>query len=161
MNPLTHPEFWLSLSFVIVVGLVIFPPIRQRIQKFFGAKRAQVETDIQKADEVYQEALTAHQQIVKELKRKPVDKKLPKEIKALQQEFDDKIATQIQIKEQDFHMRQNLMLLQMKDHLRTELLDKVEDKIKANKKKTITEKEINHFIQMLTENETQLKKSLE
>ncbi|MGN0919375.1 MAG: hypothetical protein ACI4OR_01250 [Alphaproteobacteria bacterium] len=160
MSPFNHPEFWLNLSFLIVVGLVAFPPIRQRLQHFFERQRHQVENDIQNAEEVYQKAVQAHQEALKGLKTKGSDKEASQKIKVLQKEFEAQIKNQSQIKKQDFSVRQNLMALQIKNHLRQELLDKAEKKVLSHKKAAVSEKEIAHFIEMLSEKETLLKKAL-
>jgi len=161
MNPLNHPEFWLSLSFLLVVGLVIFPPIRRYIQGLFAHQRHQVERDIQNAQNVYRQALQARQEILKELKTKPVDKETSLKIKSFKTEYEKRIENQVQAKRQDFRVRQNLMELQIKNHLRQELLDKAEEKLASLNKKTVSEKEMAHFIKTLVENEMPLKKSLE
>lgn len=161
MNPLNHPEFWLSFSFLLVVGLIVFPPIRRYVQGLFAHQRYRVETDIQNAQNVYREALQARQDILKELKIKPVDKEITLKIKSFQKEYEERIETQIQAKRQDFRVRQNLMELQIKNHLRKELLDKAEEKLTFLNHKNVSEKEIAHFIKVLNENEMLLKKSLE
>ena len=159
MNPFNHPEFWLSLSFLIVVGLVVFSPVRRYIQGFFARQRHRIETDIQNAQNVYQEALQARKDVVKELKIKLVDKELQSKIKSIQKEFEERIENQIQNRKQDFQVRQNLMTLQIKNHLRQDLLDKAENQILTHKSHAVSEKDIAHFIKILSEKEDLLKKT--
>jgi len=159
MKTFFNPEFWLSLSFLLVIGFIFFPPIWQRLKNFFGRQRHQVEEDIQSAQDVYKQALQAHQALIKELKAKSNNQEFSQQIKQIQKEWNEKLERQLHTKEQDFGIRQNLMELQIKNHLRDELLKQVESKIISIKKKTVSEKEVAHFIKMLDKNESLLKKS--
>ena len=71
-----------------------------------------------------------------------------------------KTQERIEKKKQDFQMRQNLILAQTKNHVRTELLDKAEEKILNLFPHKKMGKEVKHFIKMLDENQEALKKSL-
>ena len=159
MKSFFNPEFWLSLSFLLVMGIIFFSPVRQRFKNFLGRQRHQVEEDIQNAQDVYKQALQAHQALIKELKTKSNHQEFAQQIKQIQKEWNEKLERQLYTKKQDFEMRQNLMELQIKNHLRDELLKQVESKIISIKKKTVSEKEIAHFIKMLDKNESLLKKS--
>ena len=158
MKPFFNPEFWLSLSFLLVMGFILFSPIRQRLKSFFGRQRCQVEEDIQNAQDVYKQALQAHQAVMKDLKTKSNNQEFAQQIKQVQKEWNEKLERQLHTKEQDFEIRQNLMELQIKNHLRDELLKQVESKIISIKKKMVSEKEVAHFIKMLDKNEGALKK---
>ncbi len=153
MNPFLNPEFWLSLAFILVVGMIIFSPVRKSFQKFFGTKRQQILDQINQAHETLSEA----QDLLKEEQKKGLDqsdlKEQHQQIKALQQEFLQKTNVQIQIKKQDYQTRLKLTEVQIKNQLRAELLDKVERKIlKATSTKSM-DKEIQHFLQMLDKKE--------
>ena len=157
----SHSEFWLSLSFFIVVGMIVLPPVRQRIFSFLNQGRQKIENDIRESDHVYREALADYKTAQTELKSKLVDKDLSDKIKQIHQTFDEKNKSQTALKKQNIQIQQNLILMQMKTHLRTELLEGIQEKIsKSCPSKKSTSKEIQHFLKVLHENEEQLRFSL-
>ena len=161
MIPYSNPEFWLSLSFLIVAGLVIFPPVRQRIRTFFNGQRQKIEKDIQESDNIYQKALSDYKTLQTELKSKLVDKDLSGKIKKIQHLFEEKTENQIALKKQNIKIQQDLIGAQMKNNLRSDLLDGVQEKIsKSAYPKRTSSKEIQHFLKVLHENEEQLQISL-
>ncbi len=157
----SYSEFWLSLSFLIVVGMVVLPPVRQHIRSYLNQGRQKIENDIHESDRVYREALAGYKMAQKELRSKLVDKDLSDKIKQIHQAFDDKNKMQTTLKKQNIQIQQNLILMQMKTHLRADLLEGIQEGIsKSCPSKKNTSKEIQHFLKVLHENKEQLRFSL-
>lgn len=160
MNPFVYPEFWLSLAFIAVIGMVVLPSIRQRGRKFFDQKRQTILDQIQQADTLLKEAKDLFKEVQKNSKIRQDTTELNQKVKSMKKEYAQKTKEQVEVKEQDFQMRSSLMILQIKNHLRTDLLNKAEEKIlKVSPQKSLN-KDIEHLIQMLNENKEKLKESL-
>lgn len=153
MNPFSYPEFWLSLAFFIIIGMIIFSPIRNIIRHLLKSQIQLIQNQISEASAVYNEARQAYKAAQNDLKERHTDTQTPKEIKSLYQEFSDKTLSQIEIKKQDFQTRQTLYIQETKNHLRQQLLDLVEDKMEKYHPSQSTEKEVQHFLKILKENE--------
>ena len=158
MNPFIYPEFWLSLAFILILGMIISPSVRRYIQKFFKNYQQQIKENIQNASEVYREALKMRHQTLEEMKIKQADKTLKQEIRTLRKDFNEKRQIQILAQKQDFQVRQNLIADQMKAHLTSRLLDSAEEEIlKCSTSPKSVRKEIEHFFKMLHKHENTLK----
>ena len=68
MNPFINTEFWLGLAFFIVLGLLIFSPIRRVIQKSLLHQKNLIQDKINQSNAVYKEALKLHQETLKNFK---------------------------------------------------------------------------------------------
>ena len=160
MNPFIYSEFWLSFAFLLVIGLVIFSPIRQKIHHFTKQQQQSIQDKIDTSNTIYKEAQKAYQETLKKSKIKWKDSSLTTKMKALKQEFFQKEQAQITTKTQDFQTRQNLILSQTKNNLRMHLLDRVEKKILKTRSSKKGKQEIEHFIIALHENQQKLNDSL-
>ena len=160
MNPFIHPEFWLSLAFIIVVGLFFFSPIRNSLHRLFEKQKNDVQNKISEAHSVYKEALQNYKEAQKLLKTKKIDTQTTLEIKQLRHEFSDKILRQTEYQKQNLQVRQSLYIQDVKNHLRQHLLDLAEDKIKNQSSKKSTEQDIQHFLKVLKENKEILRQSI-
>ena len=161
MNPFVNPEFWLSLAFFVVLGFMFTPSIQKNIKKFFEDSRQNIERQIQESKTVYQEALQERKASLKKLNQRADDKDIKIKIKQIQQEFSQKEKNSVDMKKQDFFVRQNIILLQAKENLKKQLLDKAEEKILNQRHSKASDKQdIDHFIEMITKNEEKLKSVL-
>ena len=161
MNPFIYPEFWLSFAFLLVIGLVIFSPIRQKIRLFTNHHQQTIQDQITNSNALYTEARHAYHQTLKETKTKQTDPSMSSKVKALKDEFLQKEQARILAQTQDFQTRQNLTLSQTKNHLRTHLLNETEKGIlKSHSSSKAPPKEIAHFITALKENQKKLNDSL-
>ena len=158
MNPFVNPEFWLSLSFFVVLGFIILPPVRKVLHDFFEQKKSQVTQQIQEAKVLEQQAIQTHKKMAKDLKAQLKDEELEKKIKAIQKEFSDKEKTALILKKQDFQVRQNLLQTQTKKRISKQLLDTVEEHVFKNQR--ASSKDVSHFIQALHEQADDLKKAV-
>ena len=155
-----NSEFWLSLAFVVILGMVVFSPVRQSIKKFLNHQREVILNQIAQSDAVLKEAQNLYKKTQKETLFKSDVQQVNQQIKAIQREFDEKIKARTEAQRQDFQVRQNMMALHMKNHLRTELLNRAEKKVLKPVSIKSLDKDVNHLIQMLHENKDELKKSL-
>ena len=160
MNPFVYPEFWLSLAFIMVIGLVILSPVRYFIKRFFLNYRQHVIDQIQQADSAFDAAQNLFKEIQKKDQFNKNTKELNQKIKAIQQEFTQKTKTQIETKKQDFQVRFHLTEVQIKNHLRTQLLNQAEEEILKKSHLKNLDKEVYHLVQMLRENKDQLRTAL-
>ena len=156
MNPFVNPEFWLSFAFFIVIGMIVFSPARQAIKHFFERQQKAIQAQILQANAVYNEAVQGHKEACQNLKEKPVHQQTQGEIKALQQEFLNLAQKQIDAKKQDFQVRKNLHIQEIKNNLRFQLLNEAEKQILTKSPAKMTDKEVNHFLDMLDKNKENL-----
>ena len=160
MNPLSHPEFWLSLSFLIVLGLILFSPIQKCIKSFFSNYHDKIIAQIQEAKNIYKEAENTYKATLKESK-KPYQVSFSKEVQKIKRDFLEKEKVQIESQKQDFQTRKNIHLMQTKNRIRTYLLNETEKKlfeIKVSPKQN--SQDIQHFIKKLHEEQNALKELL-
>ena len=159
MNPFAYPEFWLSLAFFVVLGFMFVSPVRRSLKKFFDAHRQDIENKIQESQSVYHQAFQEYKSLSKELKKKIEDKEIKIKIKQIQQEFLQKEENLVKAKEQDFQVRQNILIMQTKENLKKQLLDQAEEQVLNSKKLgRSSSRDLDHFIKMLCKNEEKLKK---
>ncbi|MBR6231944.1 MAG: hypothetical protein IKQ99_02465 [Alphaproteobacteria bacterium] len=161
MNPFVNTEFWLSLAFFVVLGFMFIPPVQRAIKKFFDAGRQKIEKQIQESKAVYQEAMQERKAALKKLNQKADDKETKSKIKQIHQEFLQKEKNSIEVKKQDFYVRKSILLLQGKENVKKQLLDKVEEKVLNQRRtKTSDAQDVGHFIKMLDKNKEKLKSIL-
>lgn len=161
MNPFVNPEFWLSLAFFIVIGMIIFSPVRHAINRFFESQQKNIKDEIEQANSVYSEALQGYKEADKNLKEKFIHSKTQEEIKALQQEFLKATQKQIEAKKQDFQVHKNLQIQEIKNNLRFQLLNEAENQIFKKNSTKMTDKEVNHLLDMLDKNKEILSQLLQ
>ena len=159
MNPFFNPEFWLSLAFLIVIGMIFFSPIREKIASFFMGEQQKIKNQIDQSNELYHQSQVAYRKILKEQKIKVDETELNQKIAEIKKEFAAKEKRTLDRVEQDFSVRQNLILKNIKNHLRDQLLDQAEKKIldRPVSSKNL-EKEIKHFLHVFHANEEELKR---
>lgn len=159
MNPFIYPNFWLSLAFILILGLVIFSPVQKSIVNFFKVYQKKIQSQIDESDHVHQEALMALKEIQKQLKMPQENVKIKQEIYSIQKEFLQKTDKQLSLKKQDFERRKNLMILEAKNHLKKQFLDMAEEKIfHQHLSEKTKNQEVDHFIKMLHKDKDELKK---
>ena len=151
MNPFVNPEFWLSVAFIIVLGLIFFTPIRQAFRRFFNHQRQIILDKIAQAESVLNEAQNLSKK-TPDPTLKASNQQAEQEIKALQKDFDEKTKTRIEAQRQDFQVRQKIASLHLKNNLRTELLNQVQKKVLRSTPKKSLEKDLDHLIALLKEN---------
>ena len=86
MNPFIYPNFWLSLAFILILGLVIFSPVQKSIVNFFKVYQKKIQSQIDESDHVHQEAFLALKEIQKQLKTPQENVKIKQEIYSIQKE---------------------------------------------------------------------------
>lgn len=161
MNPFINPEFWLSLAFIIVITMVIFPPIRQSIKNFFYHQRQLILDQIQQANGVLSEAKNLLKEKKKGASLKADVTQINLQIRSVQHEFSEKTKVYTEAQKQDYHMRQMMTMIHMKNNLRSELLNQAEEKILQQSSPKSLTKDVQHLIQMLDNNKDKLKEALE
>jgi len=152
MNPFVNPEFWLSLAFIVVAGLVLFPPVRRAFIRFFNHQQQMISDQISQADDILNEAQNLLQKTQKTSLSETSDKTANQQIKSIQQEVAEKIKTCTETRKQDFQVRQKMAAMHLKNNLRTELLNQVQKKVLSSSSKKALEKDFNHFISFLKKN---------
>lgn len=151
MNPFVNPEFWLSLAFMIVLGLIFFSPVRQAFNRFFERQNQLILDQIAQAENVLKEAQNlAPKTLGSSLKLS--NQHTQQEIKSIQKDFDEKIKMRTEAQKQDFQVRQKMLALHMKNNLRTELLNQVQKKVLKPAPQKSLEKDLAHLISLLKEN---------
>ena len=161
MNPFINTEFWLGLAFFIVLGLLIFSPIRRVIQKSLLHQKNLIQDKINQSNAVYKEALKLHQETLKNFKNPSQNQEIKHQVKTIKQEFLKKKQVYTENKNQNFQIQKMLLMSQTKNHLRTQLLQMVTHKILNFKRpKHPTSQEVQHFIKMLNENKDSLNQNL-
>ena len=161
MNPFVNTEFWLGLAFFIVLGLLIFSPIRRVIQKSLLHQKNLIQDKINQSNAVYKEALKLHQKTLKNFKNPSQNQEINHQVKTIKQEFLKKEQVYTENKNQNFQIQKMLLMSQTKNHLRTQLLQMVTHKILNFKRpKHTTSQEVQHFIKMLNENKDFLNQNL-
>ena len=151
MNPFVNPEFWLSLAFIIVLGLIFFSPVRQAFNRFFERQHQLILDQIAQAENVLKEAQNLAPKTPSS-SSKPYNQQAQQEIRTIQKDFDEKIKMRTEAQKQDFQVRQKMLALHMKNNLRTELLNQVQKKVLKHAPKKSLEKDLAHLISLLKEN---------
>lgn len=161
MNPFIYTEFWLGLAFFIILGMIIFSPIRLIIQKSLLHQKELIQDKINQSNAVYKEALELHKKTLKNFKNFPKNQEITGQIGVIKKEFSEKEKIQTENKNQNFQIQKMLLTEHAKNHVRTQLLEVITQKIQNSKRpKHITSKEIQHFLKILNENKDFLNQNL-
>ena len=151
MNPFVNPEFWLSLAFIIVFGLIFFSPVRQTFNRFFNCQRQLILDQIAQAENVLKEAKNLPSKTPSSSKQLS-NQQAQQEIKSIQKDFDEKTKMHTEAQKQDFQVRQKMLTLHMKNNLRTELLNQVQKKVLKTAPQKSLERDLEHLISLIKEN---------
>ena len=160
MNPFLNPEFWLSLSFLLVLGLILFSPIQKKIKSFFDDYRQKIIDKIQEAKNIYIEAKRNYNKTLQDFHTFKTPS-FSKEIQKMKEDFSEKEKILVESKKQDFQTRKNIILNQTKNHIRTHLLNETEKELlKISPHKKQMGQDLDHFLKKLHENKTSLEELL-
>lgn len=151
MNPFVNPEFWLSLAFIIVLGLIFFSPVRQAFNHFFERQRQVILDQIAQAEGALKEAKNLPSKTPSSSKQLS-NQQVQQETKSIQKDFDEKIKMRTEAQKQDFQVRQKMVSIHLKNNLRTELLNQVQKKVLKPAPQKSLEKDLAHLISLLKEN---------
>ena len=161
MNPFVYTEFWLGFAFFIVLGMIIFSPVRQLVRKSLLRQKELIQDKINQSNAVYKEALSLHKKTFNNFKNTPKDQEIIHQIRAIKKEFVEKEKMQTENKNQNFQIQKMLLTDQAKNLVRTQLLEKTTSKIQSSKRpKHVTSQEIQHFMKVLRENTDFLNQNL-
>ena len=134
MSELSNPEFWVGVSFCIVVGFLIYTA-RKNVKAWAVGQSDLVKNELQEAHNLRLEAEALYQEYEQRTQNLDSEKaeimqQAEREVVALQKEADDKLSKKIERKKQDVQDRINLIHENTRKDLTNVIMGQVMDKTK-------------------------------
>ena len=134
MSELSNPEFWVGVSFCIVVGFLIYAS-RKNVKAWAVGQSDLVKNELQEAHNLRLEAEALYQEYEQRTQNLDSEKaeimqQAEREVVALQKEADDKLSKKIERKKQDVQDRINLIHENTRKDLTNVIMGQVMDKTK-------------------------------
>ena len=134
MSELSNPEFWVGVSFCIVVGFLIYAA-RKNVKTWAAGQSDLVKNELQEAHNLRLEAEALYQEYERrtqnlDLEKAEIMQQAEREVVALQKEADDKLSKKIERKKQEVQDRINLIHENTRKDLTNVIMGQVMDKTK-------------------------------
>ena len=154
MSELSNPEFWVGVSFCIVVSFLIYAA-RKNVKSWAAGQSDLVKNELQEAHNLRLEAEALYQEYEQRTKNLDVEKaeimqQAEREVVALQKDADDKLSKKVERKKQDVQDRINLIQENTRKDLTNVIMGQVMDKTKdllSQKQIRKSSKDMDHAIE--------------